>query len=105
MSAEEILQGAEKKMEKMLHVLDEELKGIRAGRASPGLVDHVKVDYYGTGTPLKQLATVTIPEPQAIVIKPYDPSVLKEIEKAILQSDLGLNPQNDGKCIRINLPP
>ncbi len=60
MSAEEILQGAEKKMEKMLHILDEELKGIRAGRASPGLVDHVKVDYYGTGTPLKQLATIAI---------------------------------------------
>ncbi len=105
MSAEEILQGAEKKMEKMLHVLDEELKGIRTGRASPGLVEHVKINYYGTGTPLKQLTTIAIPEPQAIVIKPYDPSVLKETEKAILQSDLGLNPQNDGKCIRINLPP
>ncbi|MHC4275968.1 MAG: ribosome recycling factor [Planctomycetota bacterium] len=105
MSGEETFHVAEKKMEKVLHALGEELKGIRTGRASTGLVDHVKVNYYDAATPLNQLATVSIPEPQTIVIKPYDPSVLKEVEKAILQSDLGLNPQNDGKCIRINLPP
>lgn len=105
MSGEDILTVAEKKMVKMLHALDEELKGIRTGRASPGLVEHIKINYYDTPTQLKQLATIAAPDPQAIVIKPYDPSVLKEIEKAILQSDLGLNPQNDGKCIRINLPP
>lgn len=105
MSGEETLRVAEKKMEKVLCMLGEELKGIRTGRASPGLVDHVKINYYDAPTPLKQLATIAIPEPQALVIKPYDPSILKEVEKAILQSDLGLNPQNDGKCIRINLPP
>lgn len=105
MSSEEIILGTGKKMEKALSVLEEELKGIRTGRASPGLVESIEISYYGTGTPLKQLASIAVPEPQAIVIKPYDPSVLKEIEKTILQSDLGLNPQSDGKCIRINLPP
>lgn len=105
MSSEEIIQGTKKKMEKALGVLEEELRGIRTGRASPALVENIRISYYGTATPLKQLASIAIPEPQAIVIKPYDPSVLKEIERAILKSDLGLNPQNDGKCIRINLPP
>ncbi|MEE9584701.1 MAG: ribosome recycling factor [Candidatus Brocadiales bacterium] len=105
MSSEEILQSMKKKMEKVLSMLGEELKGIRTGRASPGLVENIKISYYGTGTPLKQLASIAIPDSQSIVIKPYDPSVVKEAEKAILQSDLGLNPQNDGKSIRINLPP
>ncbi|MFQ5956461.1 MAG: ribosome recycling factor [Candidatus Brocadiales bacterium] len=105
MSSEEIIQETKKKMEKALGVLEEELKGLRTGRANPGLVENVKISYYDTSTSLRQLATIAVPEPQAIVIKPYDPSILKEIEKAILQSDLGLNPQSDGKCIRINLPP
>lgn len=105
MSNEEIIEGARKKMDSALFVLEDELKGIRTGRASPGLVENIKIDYYGAGTPLKQLATIAVPDPQSIVIKPYDPSVLKEVEKGILQSDLGLNPQNDGKSIRINLPP
>lgn len=105
MSSEEIIQETKKRMEKALALLEGELKGIRTGRANPGLVEHLKVSYYNTNTPLKQLASISVPEPQAIVIKPYDPSVLKEIEKAILQSDMGLNPQSDGKCIRINLPP
>lgn len=104
MNSESILPGAEKKMEKALEVLGEELKGLRTGRANPGLVENLKVEYYGTPTPLKQLATISVPEAQVIVIKPYDPVALKEIEKAFLQSDLGFNPQSDGKVIRINLP-
>lgn len=105
MNSEEIIEWTRKKMESTLSVLESELKGIRTGRASAGLVEHIKVSYYGTDTPLKQLATIAVPEPQSIVIKPYDPSILKEIEKCILQSDLGLNPHNDGKSIRISLPP
>ncbi|HHT9153291.1 MAG TPA: ribosome-recycling factor, partial [Candidatus Hypogeohydataceae bacterium YC40] len=101
MSREDIKKEAEKKMEKALEVLHEELKGIRTGRASPALVEHLKIHCYGTMTPLKQLAIVTAPEPQTLNIKPFDPTLLKEIEKAILQSDLGLNPQSDGKLIRI----
>ncbi len=92
-------------MEKALGVYHEELKGLRTGRATPSLVEHVKVDCYGTPTLLKQVATIAAPEPQTITIKPYDPALLKDIEKAILQSDLGFNPQSDGKIIRITIPP
>lgn len=105
MSREEICKDAEKKMEKVLEILREELKGLRTGRASPALVEHLKVACYGAMSPLKQLATITSPEPQTLTIKPYDPTLIKEIEKAILQSDLGLNPQSDGKVIRIAIPP
>ena len=103
--SEEVRKDTEKKMEKALEVLREELKGLRTGRASPTLVEHLKVDCYGATAPLKQLAAIAAPEPQTLTIKPYDPALLKEIEKAILQSDLGLNPQNDGKLIRIVMPP
>ncbi|MHC4601682.1 MAG: ribosome recycling factor, partial [Planctomycetota bacterium] len=75
------------------------------GRATPGLVESVRVDYYGAPTPLRQLATISVPEPRLLVIKPFDPSSLKEIEKAILKSDVGVTPQNDGKLLRLVVPP
>ena len=105
MSAEEILMDAEDRMEKAIAVLQNNLSGIRTGRATPGLVDSIKVDVYGSSTPLKQLATIGTPEPQQIMIRPYDQSTIKEIEKAIVAGDLGLNPQNDGRVIRLNVPP
>ncbi|KDR95195.1 ribosome recycling factor [Peptoclostridium litorale DSM 5388] len=92
------------KMEKTLSVLKEELGVIRAGRANPKMLDKVVVDYYGTPTPLKQMAGVSSPEPRAIVVQPWDLSALRDIEKAIATSDLGLNPSNDGKIIRIVIP-
>ena len=105
MSADEILMDSEERMEKALEVLKKNLSGIRTGRANPGLVDSVRVDVYGSPTPIKQIASVGAPEPTQIVIRPYDASVIKEIEKAIVSSDLGFNPQNDGRVIRINIPP
>ena len=92
------------KMDKTLSVLKEELGVIRAGRANPKMLDKVVVDYYGTPTPLKQMAGVSSPEPRAIVVQPWDVSALKDVEKAIATSDLGLNPSNDGKIIRIVIP-
>ena len=80
------------------------LRGIRTGRASSALVDNIRVDYYGTPTPISQLASISIPEPRMIVIKPFDPSIMKELGKAILKSDLGTAPQDDGKVLRISLP-
>ena len=105
MTAEETLMDAEARMEKAVSVLQNSLSGIRTGRATPGLVDSIKVEVYGSMTPLKQLATVGTPEPQQIMIRPYDQSTIKEIEKAIVAGDLGLNPQNDGRVIRLNVPP
>jgi ribosome recycling factor len=105
MSVEDILLDAEERMEKALSHLKSNLAGIRTGRAAPGLLDSVKVTVYGSQTPLKQLASVGAPEPQQLVIRPFDTSVIKEIEKAIVASELGLNPQNDGRIIRINIPP
>lgn len=105
MSAEEILFDAEERMEKAIDVLKSALAGVRTGRASPKLVDSIKVDAWGSPTPLKQLATVGAPEPQQIVIRPYDPGTIKDIEKAIIASDLGFNPQSDGRVVRINVPP
>lgn len=105
MTAEEIVFDAAERMEKAIQVLKQSLAGIRTGRANPGLVDTLRVDVYGASTPIKQLATVGAPEPTQIVIRPYDPSTLKDIEKAIVASDLGFNPQNDGRLIRINVPP
>src|SRR5438552_16568609 len=91
-------------MEKALDVFRNELKGLRTGRASPGMLDSLRVDYYGSPTPIKQIATVTTPDAQSIVIKPYQAGDLKEIEKAIRSSDLGLAPNNDGKVIRLTVP-
>jgi len=105
MSVDNILMDAEERMEKALGVLKNNLAGIRTGRATPGLLDSVKVTVYGSQTPLKQLASVGAPEPQQLVIRPFDPSTIKDIEKAIVASELGLNPQNDGRIIRINIPP
>ena len=104
MSAEEILLDDEERMEKAIHILRNSLTGIRTGRANPGLVDSVRVDVYGSPTPLKQIASVGAPEPTQIVIRPYDPSTIKDIEKAIIASDLGLTPQNDGRVVRLNIP-
>lgn len=104
MSVADTLVDAEERMEKAISVLQNNLSGIRTGRATPGLVDSIKVDVYGSSTPLKQLASVGTPEPQQIVIRPYDASTIKEIEKAIVAGDLGLNPQNDGRMIRLNVP-
>jgi ribosome recycling factor len=105
MSAEEIVFDVEERMEKAVSVLKNSLAGIRTGRANPGLVDSLRVDLYGSPTPIKQLAQVGAPEATQIVIRPYDPSTIKDIEKAIVASDLGYNPQNDGRLIRINIPP
>ena len=92
-------------MEKAVNHLKTSLAGIRTGRANPGLVDTLRVEVYGSPTPIKQLASVGAPDPSQIVVRPYDPSTLKDIEKAIIASDLGFNPQNDGRLIRITIPP
>ncbi|MDG2384014.1 MAG: ribosome recycling factor [Pirellulaceae bacterium] len=105
MSAEEILFDTEERMEKAVDVLKKSLSGIRTGRANPGLVDSLRVEVYGSPTPIKQIASVSAPEPTQIVIRPYDPSTIKDIEKSIIAGDLGLNPQNDGRVVRINIPP
>ena len=105
MTADEILLDTEERMEKAVNVFRDELRGLRTGRATPALVDSLRVEYYGSPTPLKQLATISTPDPQQIVIKPYDHSVLKDIEKAIRSSDLGMAPNNDGKMIRLSVPP
>lgn len=105
MSADDILLDADDRMEKAIAMLKANLAGIRTGRANPGLVDSLRVDAYGSQVPMKQLASVGAPEPTQIVVRPYDPSTIKDIEKAIIASDLGFNPQNDGRLIRINIPP
>ena len=96
---------AESRMKSAVQALEEELSGIRTGRASPALVERLTIDYYGSQTPLVQLATISIPESRSILIRPFDASTLKAIERALLASDLGLPPNNDGKVIRLNLPP
>ncbi|GAB4554750.1 MAG: ribosome recycling factor [Anaerolineae bacterium] len=101
----DVLRDAEGKMKSAITALEEHIAGIRTGRASPHLVDKLMVDYYGTPTPLYQMATINVPEALMIVIKPFDKAALKDIEKAIRASDLGLNPNNDGTIIRLNLPP
>jgi ribosome recycling factor len=105
MTGDEILLDAEERMEKAISVLKSALAGIRTGRANPGLVDSLRVEAYGSQVPIKQLASVGVPEPSQIVIRAYDPGTLKDIEKAILASDLGFTPQNDGRVIRLNVPP
>jgi ribosome recycling factor len=101
----ELLKEAEAHMQKSIHVLQEDLAGIRTGRAHPGLVEKIQVEYYGAPTPLMQLASISVPEPRSLMIKPFDKTTLKTIERAILASDLGLTPNNDGIAIRLNLPP
>jgi len=105
MTSDEILLDTEERMEKAVNVFRDELRGLRTGRATPALVDGLRVEYYGSPTPLKQLAQISTPDPQQIVIKPFDPTVLKDVEKAIRSSDLGMAPNNDGKLIRLQVPP
>lgn len=92
------------KMEKTVAVLKDDLHTVRAGRANPQLLDHVSVEYYGTQTPIKQLAAVSAPEPRLLVVQPYDATILSEVEKAIMASDIGITPSNDGKIIRLAIP-
>lgn len=101
----EIYKDAESRMKGAVQALEEDLAGIRTGRASPALIERLQVEYYGTLTPLIQLASISVPEPRSLLIRPFDASSLKDIERAILASDLGLTPNNDGKSIRLNIPP
>jgi len=101
---DDILWNIEEKMEKSVEVLKGELATIRTGRATPALIEHIKVDYAGIPTPLKQIAGISVPEARLLVIQPWDRSSINNIEKAILKSDLGLNPTSDGNLIRINIP-
>src|ERR1700761_3962068 len=104
MSIEEIALEAEERMEKSVTLLADQLRGIRTGRANVGLVESIRVDYYGSATPLKQMANLSTPEPQQILIRPFDPSVIGDIVKAIQASDIGLTPTSDGKVVRLNVP-
>lgn len=101
----DILKDAEHRMKGAVQSLESDLAVIRTGRANPSLVERLSIDYYDTPTPLMQLATISVPEPRSLLIKPFDPSTLKTIERSILASDLGLTPNNDGKSIHLNLPP
>ena len=94
----------ENRMKKTIEVLQNQYSAIRAGRANPAVLDQIRVEYYGTMTPLKQIASIGTPDPRTLMISPFDPSSLKEIEKAIMTSDLGINPANDGRVIRLNFP-
>lgn len=105
MTADEILFDTEERMEKALGVLKQALSGIRTGRANPGLVDSLRVEVYGSQQMIKAIASVSAPEPTQLVIRPFDPGTLKDIEKGIQASGLGFNPQSDGRLIRINIPP
>jgi ribosome recycling factor len=105
MSIEEIELEAEERMEKSVHLLIDQLRGVRTGRANVGLVESIRVEYYGSPTPLKQMANLSTPEPQQILIRPFDPSVVGDIVKAIQTSELGLAPNSDGKVVRLNVPP
>jgi ribosome recycling factor len=104
MSIEEIVLEAEERMEKSIALLGDQLRGVRTGRANVGLIDSIRVDYYGSSTPLKQMANLSTPEPQQILIRPFDPTVVGDIVKAIQASDIGLTPNSDGKSVRLNVP-
>src|SRR5580704_581269 len=104
MTSEEINFDAEERMEKASTVFRDELRGLRTGRATPALVENIRVEYYGSPTPLKALATISTPDPQHLIVKPFDASVLKEVEKAIRASDLGMTPNSEGKMIRLQVP-
>lgn len=102
---QELLKNTEEKMNKTVGVLERDYKSIRAGRANVSVLDRITVDYYGSPTPIQQMAAVSVPEPRILMIQPWDASTLKDIEKAILTSDIGINPQNDGRVIRLSFPP
>lgn len=101
---QELLRDTEKRMQQALDALRSDLRTIRTGRATPALLERVMVDYYGQATPLNQLAVISAPEPSLLVVRPYDPQSLEEIERAILRSDVGLTPSNDGRIIRLPIP-
>ncbi len=100
----EIEKSAEEKMNKSIAILKKELASLKAGRANPAMLDRITVEYYGVETPINQLANITVPEPRVILIQPWDSKAINQIEKAILKSDLGINPSNDGKVIRLVVP-
>ena len=104
-TVDELIQDAQKRMDASVEHTRTEFNTVRTGRASAALLDRVQIDYYGTQTPLKQLATINVPEPRMLTIQPFDPSSIKSIEKSIRDSDLGLNPSNDGNLIRLSIPP
>src|SRR3954452_17459164 len=104
MSIEEIVLEAEERMEKSVALLADQLRGVRTGRANVGLVESIRVEYYGSPTPLKQMANLSTPEPQQILIRPFDPSAIGDIVKAIQASDIGLMPNSDNKVVRLNVP-
>jgi ribosome recycling factor len=101
---EDLIQDASRRMDKSVETVRNEFNGVRTGRASAALLDRIAVDYYGQPTPLKQLATINVPEPRMLTIQPFDPSSMKAIERSIQESDLGLTPSNDGKLIRLPIP-
>ncbi len=103
-TVEELVQDAQRRMDKSVESTRSEFNTVRTGRASAALLDRIQVDYYGAPTPLKQLATINVPEPRMLTIQPFDPSSIRAIEKAIQESDLGLTPSNDGKMIRLPIP-
>lgn len=104
MASEEIISGMKTKMDKTIDLVKKDFGTIRTGRANPSLVEDIRVDYYGTQTPINQLGNISVPEPRSLVISPYDKGIMKDIEKAIQTSGLGLQPSNDGVVIRINIP-
>lgn len=104
-SIKPFLDDATGRMHKAVDHFQQEIRGIRTGRANPGLIENVRVDYYGTKTPLGQMAAISAPEARQLLVKPYDASALKDIERAVLSADLGLNPSIDGKALRIVIPP
>ena len=101
----ELIKNTEEKMNKTVAVLERDYKAVRAGRANASVLDRITVDYYGVPTPIQQMAAVSVPEPRVLMIQPWDASTLKTIEKAILTPDIGINPQNDGRVIRLSFPP
>ena len=104
MTVDELIQDAQRRMDRSVEAARNEFNTVRTGRASAALLDRISIDYYGQATPLKQLATINVPEPRLLTIQPFDPSSIKGIEKAIQESDLGLTPSNDGKLIRLPIP-
>jgi ribosome recycling factor len=104
MTYKAVIEDGRGRFEKSISHLKEQMLRIRTGRATTALVDNIRVDYYGTQTPINQLASVSIPEPRQIIIKPFDVSIIKEVGKAVMQADLGSTPQNDGKILRLTLP-
>ena len=104
MAIDDLIQDATRRMDKSVEAAQTEFATLRTGRASPALLDRIQIDYYGQQTPLKQLATINVPEPRMITVQPFDPSSLAAIERAIQESDLGLTPSNDGKLIRLPIP-